>query len=62
MKTIDTVPSPERIAKEINHSRRERDLLRRLYRLSVDVRELRNAIPNDGTSSEGGNSRPEGNQ
>ena len=35
---IDTLPTPEVIAQRIAVARRERDLLRRLYRLSRDAR------------------------
>ncbi len=38
MRINEAIPTPEVIAKEIAVSRRERALLRRLYRLSLDVR------------------------
>lgn len=38
MDLIDTLPPPEVIAQRIAAARRERDLLRRLYRLSRDAR------------------------
>ena len=41
MSPLDTLPPPEAIADQIESARRERSLLRRLYRLSVEAREIR---------------------
>lgn len=38
MRLCETLPKPEVIAQQIATARRERDLLRRLYRLSLDAR------------------------
>lgn len=41
MSPLDTIPPPEVIASQMKAARAERSLLRRLYRLSVDAREIR---------------------
>lgn len=43
MSPLDTLPPPEAIASQIETARLERSLLRRLYRLSVEAREIRKA-------------------
>ncbi|WP_419193900.1 hypothetical protein [Novipirellula herctigrandis] len=41
MKLSETLPPPEMVAQQIANARRERELLRRLYRLSLDARAAR---------------------
>jgi len=40
MQLCKTLPTPEKVAREIDVARRERVLLRRLYRLAIEARDL----------------------
>lgn len=60
MQSFERLPPPELVANQIERARRERLLLRKLYRLSVEATELRrdtesaNADPSDAPKTEGG--------
>jgi len=41
MRPLDDLPSPETIAKKLASTRKERQLLRKLYQLTIDLRNLR---------------------
>ncbi|TWU67582.1 hypothetical protein V7x_31570 [Crateriforma conspicua] len=41
MRICESLPKPETVARELAVVRRERDLLRRLHRLVIEVREMR---------------------
>ena len=57
MSPLDTIPPPEAIADQIESARRERSLLRRLYRLSVDAREIRKTPPRPTTPQTAGDAK-----
>ena len=44
MRLNETLPTPEVVARQIADARRERELLRRLYRLSLDARAARREL------------------
>jgi hypothetical protein len=51
MSPLDTLPPPETIADQLASARRERSLLRRLYQLSVEVRNVRDGRPESNAKS-----------
>ncbi|TWT49242.1 hypothetical protein Pla22_44340 [Rubripirellula amarantea] len=60
MKSFETLPTPELVANQIDRARRERSLLRKLYRLCVEATEFRRdtesstASHSDDPKNEGG--------